>query len=150
MDKFSRSLDEQIRRAIEDGEFDNLPGKGKPLDLIQNPHEDPGWRMAYQMLRSSGHTLPWIETRQEIETEYESAQKSLTRSWDWRRSALDQNQPYAMVEDEWQRALTTFKEIVADLNKRIFNYNLEVPSDQLKRRSINLDRAIEKITKQSD
>ena len=29
--------DLQIRRAIERGEFDNLPGSGKPLDLGQVP-----------------------------------------------------------------------------------------------------------------
>jgi len=26
-------IDEQIRRAIEAGQFDDLPGRGKPLDL---------------------------------------------------------------------------------------------------------------------
>src|SRR5689334_18044687 len=26
-------IDRQIRKAMEDGDFDNLPGEGKPLDL---------------------------------------------------------------------------------------------------------------------
>ncbi len=149
-DKFSRSLDEQIRRAIEDGQFDNLPGKGKPLDLSQNPHEDPSWRMAFNMLRSSGHTLPWIETRKEIEAEYDEARSSLARSWSWRSLALQQNQPFGFIEGEWERALMSFKEKINDLNKRIFNYNLEVPSDQFKRRLINPDSEINKITSQPD
>lgn len=33
--------DMQIRKAIERGEFDNLPGAGKPLDLPG--HHDPDW-----------------------------------------------------------------------------------------------------------
>ena len=35
----------QIREAIEDGKFDNLPGKGKPLDLSENPQltSAPSW-----------------------------------------------------------------------------------------------------------
>ena len=86
MEKFSRSLDEQIRRAIADGQFDDLPGKGKPLKLSQNPYEDPSWSMAYQILKSGGYTLPWIETRQGIELDFEAALKSLGRSWGWRRS----------------------------------------------------------------
>jgi hypothetical protein len=102
------------------------------------------------MLRSSGHTLPWIETRQAVEAELESARESLARSWNWRRSAIDRNQPYAVVENEWQRALAAFKNIIADLNKRIFTYNLEVPSDQFKRLVINLEGEITKITTQSD
>ena len=150
MDKFASSLDEQIRRAIAEGEFDNLPGKGKPLDLYHNPNEDSSWRMAFNLLSSSGYTLQWIETRREIETEFEEIQKSLTRSWAWRELALGQNQPCAMVEDEWQRALRTFEDRVANLNERIFIYNLEVPSDQFKRRKINLDLEIAKITRQPD
>jgi DnaJ family protein C protein 28 len=150
MDKFARSLDEQIRRAIVEGDFDNLPGKGEPLDLYHNPHEDPSWRMAFNMLRSSGYTLPWIEVRREIETEFEEIQKSLARSWAWRGLALVQNQPDEMVEDEWQRALRTFEDTVANLNERIFIYNLEVPSEQFQRRKINLDGEIAKITRQPD
>jgi len=150
MDKFARSLDEQIHRAMEEGQFDNLPGKGKPLRLQHNPHEDPSWRMAYNILRSNGYTLPWIETRQAIESEFEAATDSLTRSWIWRKAVLKQNLPDALVEDEWQRALVKFKEIIKDLNERIFNYNLEVPSTQLQRRKINLEQEIEKITGQVD
>ena len=30
-------IDQQIREAQERGEFDNLPGKGRPLDLTPNP-----------------------------------------------------------------------------------------------------------------
>jgi len=149
-DQLPRSLDEQIRRAISEGQFDNLPGKGKPLDLNQNPYEDPAWRMAFNMLRSSGYTLPWIETRKEIEVEYEEIKKSFARTWTWRCEALGQNQPYEMVEDEWQRALKSFKEKIANLNKRIFVYNLEVPYDQFKRRIIQLDHVIAKITSQPD
>jgi len=146
MEKFSRSIDEQIRQAIEKGEFDNLPGKGKPLDLTQNPYEDPAWGMAYKMLKSSGHTLPWIETRQSIEMEYEAALKSLARTWNWRQSSLAKEQPDSIIEVEWQRSVMIFKEKVVGLNKRIFNYNLEAPSDQFRRRKIDPEREIERIT----
>ena len=30
---FQKNVDEKIREAIARGEFDDLPGKGKPLDL---------------------------------------------------------------------------------------------------------------------
>ena len=32
----------KIQDAIEDGLFDNLPGRGQPLDLSVNPFEPPG------------------------------------------------------------------------------------------------------------
>jgi len=37
-------IDEIIRRAIEEGQFDDLPGKGKPLRLDEDPNSDPAWR----------------------------------------------------------------------------------------------------------
>lgn len=135
---------------MQDGVFDDLPGKGKPLDLSENPHEDPGWRMAYRMLRSSGFSLPWIETRKAIEAEFEDAKKKLAQSWGWRHKALERNHPNAEVVSDWRKALVSFEDVISGLNKRIFNYNLEVPLDQFKRRQISIEREISKITKPSD
>ncbi len=146
MSDFGRSLDEEIRRAMRAGAFDNLPGKGKPLNLEDNPHEDPVWRLAYRMLRSSGHTLPWIEKRQAIEMELEAARLALNRSWGWRNSTAAAELGTAVVQAEWERALTGFQARIQELNKRIFDYNLEVPSDQFKRRSLNVDQEIARIT----
>lgn len=45
--------EEKIRQAMKDGEFDNLPGKGKPLvieDLSAVPEE---LRMAYRILKNA-------------------------------------------------------------------------------------------------
>ena len=149
MKDYSRSLDEQIRKAIEDGAFDDLPGKGKPLDLQQNPHEDPAWRMAFRMLRSSGYSLPWIEKRQQIEKEYEAACEALARSWSWYRSAVSEKNK-RFQEQEWQRAVEVYRETIAKLNKRILTYNIDVPSEQFQRRQINIERDIKRITAGSD
>jgi DnaJ family protein C protein 28 len=145
MSNFGRSLDEEIRQAMRAGAFDNLPGKGKPLNLDDNPHEDPTWRLAYRMLRSGGHTLPWIEKRQAIEAELVSARQALERSWTWRNSTENELNA-AVVQAEWERALAGFQAVIQELNKRIFDYNLEVPSDPFKRRSLNAAREIATIT----
>lgn len=149
MSDVPRNIDEQIRQAMERGDFDNLPGKGKPLDLSENPHEDPGWRTAYRMLKESGYTLPWIETRRNIELDFERAAKSLHQSWDLRKTAAGRR-GLMHAEREWQQALQKFREEVDKLNKRIRDYNLEVPLDQFQRRQINADIEIDKITNSSD
>jgi DnaJ family protein C protein 28 len=145
MDEFSHNIDEQIRRAIARGEFENLPGKGKPLELSENPHEDPGWRLAFRMLQSSGYTLPWIEKRRTIENEIEAARADLERSWLWQQSALAERQPREFIEAEWQRAMALFRRRITDLNRQIFSYNLEVPASQFQRLPLNADQEIEKI-----
>ena len=150
MSAHSRSIDEQIRKAIQEGAFDNMPGKGKPLDLDINPYEEADWGMAFRMLRSSGYTLPWIETRREIVHELEEARCALARSWQWRSEHQGQKLEPAVIEREWQSALTIFETKIEDLNRRIFNYNLEIPSNQFSRLTINLEREFSIITDQSN
>jgi hypothetical protein len=48
--------DMQIRKAIERGEFDDLPGSGKPLDLPE--HHDPDWWLKNLMRREQIVMLP--------------------------------------------------------------------------------------------
>jgi DnaJ family protein C protein 28 len=139
------SIDEIIQRAIQDGQFDNLPGKGKPLKLDENPHEDPAWRAAHHIIKSGGFTLPWIETLREIETTLESARADLRRSWAWRCESLATAKDPAWIEAEWRRAVDTFREKVAALNKRIADYNLQAPSDRFQRNRINPDQEIQAI-----
>jgi DnaJ family protein C protein 28 len=124
-------IEEHIRRAMEEGKFDDLPGKGKPLRLDQDPHEDPEWRTAYRILRNSGFTLPWIEARREIEVALDDARGNLARAWEWRLRSLNEGSPLRSVEAEWGRAEQAFREQVDAVNEKILSYNLQVPSNRL-------------------
>lgn len=63
MDKF---IDEQIRKAIEAGEFDNLPGKGKPIDLSAYFETPEDLRMAYSMLKGNNFVPEEVEILKDI------------------------------------------------------------------------------------
>jgi DnaJ family protein C protein 28 len=139
------NIEEQIRRAMEEGQFENLPGKGKPLKLEGNAFEDPEWRMANKILRDGGFTLPWIEKRQKIEADLELARASLKRAWIWRQKGLIQNRPFEIVDGEWQRAEAVFREQIAVINKLIFAYNLEVPLPRFQRLVIDAAREVKAI-----
>lgn len=149
MSDIPRNIDELIRQAMHHGDFDDLPGKGKPLELSENPYEDPGWSLTYRLLKENGYTLPWIETRRTIELDFERVSKSLRQSWDWRQEATGRR-GLMHAEREWQQALQKFRDEIEKLNKRIRNYNLEIPSKQFQRRRIDLDHEITKITTASD
>ena len=139
-------LEEQIRRAMEEGQFSDLPGKGKPLRLEQNALEDPEWSLAYKILHNSGYTLPWIETRREIEADIVAARQALSLAWQWKQTALDNNQPADLIKTEWKRALAIFERNVRDLNEQILSYNLKVPSELLQRPALNLEKEIGRLT----
>jgi hypothetical protein len=64
MDKF---IDERIRQAIEAGEFDNLPGKGKPIDLSAYFETPEDLRMAYSILKSNDFVPAEVELLKEID-----------------------------------------------------------------------------------
>lgn len=63
--------EERIRAAQENGAFDNLPGRGKPLDLDDDAHVPPELRMAWRVLKNAGCLPPELEAEREINTAIE-------------------------------------------------------------------------------
>src|SRR5919108_2236667 len=53
-------------RAMSDGEFDDLPGAGRPLELEDISQVPSELRLAYKMLRNAGVLPPEAELRREI------------------------------------------------------------------------------------
>src|SRR5262249_29373047 len=62
-----RLIEEKIREAMEQGEFDNLPGKGKPLDLAAYFATPDDVRLGYSVLKSAGCVPVEVELQKEIE-----------------------------------------------------------------------------------
>lgn len=59
-------IDEQIRNAIEAGQFDNLEGAGKPLDLEAYFSAPEDLRMGYSVLKSNKFVPEEVERLKEI------------------------------------------------------------------------------------
>ena len=143
MTRRKRAVDEIISNAIESGAFDNLKGKGEPLNLDNNPHADPEWRLAYDMLKQNNFAPEWIEARQEIESELSTALEKLSRTKAWREEALEGGEEPHVVDREWEKAKKIFREAVESINEKIDSYNLNIPSDRLYRKRVNVEREIE-------
>lgn len=144
------SIEEIIRRAIQEGKFDDLPGKGQPLELDENPHLDPEWRAAHHILKSGGFTLPWIETLGEIEEDLQRMRADLARTWTWYQDANEKSIPSSQFNAEWDRSVDTFRKQVAALNKKIRSYNLEVPNERFQTHLIDAEKEIERIKTSRD
>jgi hypothetical protein len=50
---FNRIVEERILSAQKKGQFSNLPGEGKPLDLPDDGHIPEDLRMAYKILKNA-------------------------------------------------------------------------------------------------
>jgi hypothetical protein len=63
---FDRIVEERIRTAQDNGEFDNLPGKGKPLNLEDDSAVPEDVRLAYKVLKNSNCLPIEMELRKEF------------------------------------------------------------------------------------
>src|SRR6185369_10276581 len=60
------NIEQQIREAMERGDFDNLSGKGKPLDLSAYFATPEDLRLAYSLLKSNDFVPEEIELLKEM------------------------------------------------------------------------------------
>src|SRR5205823_14703444 len=56
----------KIEEAITRGEFDDLPGAGRPLELDDDPLVPEDQRVAYRILKNAGYVPPEVQTLKEI------------------------------------------------------------------------------------
>jgi hypothetical protein len=63
---FDKIVEERILDAQRRGEFDNLPGAGKPLDLEESCSVPDDLRIAYKILKNADYLPPELELKKEI------------------------------------------------------------------------------------
>ncbi|GAW91004.1 DnaJ family domain-containing protein [Calderihabitans maritimus] len=66
MDIFEKIAEDKIREAMEKGEFDNLSGKGKPLELEDLSRVPEELRAGYKILKNAGILPEELELKKEI------------------------------------------------------------------------------------
>ena len=125
MEKWESIAERKIREAIEAGEFDNLPSKGKPIELDIDP--DPSLCMAHHLLRVNGFAPSWIEESKDIDA-------AVNRF----RADLRNARRLSVVKDE-------FRNRAAELNRRILTYNLKSPSLQVHKLPLDIEAEIGRV-----
>ncbi len=63
---FEKIIEARIKKAQEDGAFENLPGSGRPLELSDDRHIPEDLRMAHKVLKNADCLPPEIQLRKEI------------------------------------------------------------------------------------
>ena len=63
---FDKIVEERIRRAQKKGEFENLEGSGKPLDLLDDQMVAEELRLTYKILKNADYLPPEIELKKAI------------------------------------------------------------------------------------
>jgi len=124
--EWTRLVEDQIREAIERGEFANLPGAGKPLDLAENPYTPEELRLAYKILKDSGYAPLWIELHKEIEADIAAAGRLAENYRQLAANERPLETALAYLRDAYAQRLT-------EINEKIKSFNLLVPIARLQK-----------------
>ena len=114
-------IEDQIQKAQQDGRFDNLRGKGKPLAHLDTDAFE-------QLVKEQGFRPHFVELEAEIRAKTEIARQAVRRTYEWvmqARGGGSVDRHYA--RDEWRKALHVFDQRLAEINKLIQTFNLELP-----------------------
>jgi hypothetical protein len=63
---FQKIIEKRIKDAQKRGEFDDLPGSGKPLSIEDDSHVPEDLRLAYKVLKNADCLPPELELKREI------------------------------------------------------------------------------------
>lgn len=116
-------VERQIREAMSQGAFDDLPYQGQRLPL-EDDFAAGEWAMAHRLLREAGVAPPWIELDKEARRLMAELEALIERAP--RMSALSQ-----------QRGRRDLHRIVAAANAAIVRLNSEAPTDRQHRRQLD-------------
>jgi hypothetical protein len=140
--------DRKIRDAQEEGVFDNLPGKGQPLNLDFDPRVPPEQRAAYRLMKEARLVPGWIEIEKDIRERFEKLSAALDEFSVRREEAVRALSEPRRREDEElldrRRDLFLLQTAQAswELNRIIDRFNLLVPIQSRQRLRIRIRERI--------
>ncbi len=138
MNQWETAVDVAIRKAMEAGEFNNLPGTGRPIDLNADANVPSDMQLAYKIMRENGIAPDWIVQSKAITAKIESWQSRLNNAY--------KNYRATKSEYAWMAAREKLGEDAEKLNKEIVSFNLKLPPAIAHRPLINLRQAVERLS----
>ena len=119
---FGTWVERQIREATERGEFDNLPGAGKPIADLDKPHDELWWVKEKLRRENLSYLPPTIALRKEAEDALLAASQAASEAQvrrivaDINRKILDGNRkaasgpPLNLMPFDVERVVRTWRE----------------------------------------
>ncbi|XP_054022011.1 dnaJ homolog subfamily C member 28 [Dryobates pubescens] len=118
-----RLVEDLIQESMAKGDFDNLRGKGKPLQKFSDcPYIDPMTHNLNRILIDNGYQPEWILMQKEIRETIERLRKNIVASQSKLGGPMTPHR-----QKQWNRICEQFREDIRKLNKRVDSFNLVVP-----------------------
>lgn len=137
---------QRIAQAMKDGEFDNLPGKGKPQKLDKNPYAGDN-HLAFDIMQNNDVVPAWINSRKEIQGRISALRANIRAQVERHRctSSHTASDPESvMAKAMWANVVQEWEIEVAALNKQIDSINLAQPASATELLKVRLDEEVAK------
>lgn len=119
-------VDEQIDEAIKRGDFDNLQGQGKPLNLHGDLSDAKAMRA--KIRADANYSAPWQDVAREIEVATGRVTQAARRAQEFRRAGLrSKKADTGKIEADFEAARREIETQIAGVNSLILKYNLLIP-----------------------
>lgn len=123
-------IESRIQNAMNEGEFDNLPGKGKPLKEVNecrsSAHTDRSLDLVMRIMKQNNIKPPWIELMNDIDREKRLIRRDLKRAWKRFMACASDQRP-----DLWEFSLRLTEQRMKNVNRGVDHFNLTKPQSLL-------------------
>ena len=144
---WNNMIDDIIEDGRSQGIFDDLKGKGKPLNLNKNPFNQSS-EISDSLLKENKMVPAWLAQRNETRTQIEILRQKISRTW--RR--YDQEYRFAQdagiksgLELAWDDEIKKWEANIPKINKLVDSYNLKRPVNNLEMFKIRLEDELERV-----
>ncbi len=141
-------ISHRIEEAMNNGAFDNLRNKGKPLPQTRNPFVPADRQMANDLLKNNGLAPQWINDRTALLHTIDTFRAKLRTTADAYRTAWTNAETPVVrngLRDQWAKQLDSWQEEIRLLNQRINVINLQQPIARLEIFKLLLDEELKRV-----
>lgn len=146
-------VEERIQKAMQEGQFKNLPGEGKPIPLSDYDFLNPDVWLGNKILKNAGYLPPWIELAWDIDHDQRRLEKVQAgyHAWLATTRAVFLGRPRAQEEERraahatFQRHLERYVHLAEPLRDKIENFNVMVPIRALEKVNLWVDYRVEQM-----
>ena len=138
-------IEEIIQDGFEQGHFDNLPGKGKPLNLKKNLYA-ADMELANELLKENDLPPVWIMQRNEILAKVAKLRAEIERQWTWHQREFGvASANKGRLTISWDDYCLKWIAEIAELNKAIDAFNLKRPFDNIEIYKLTIDSELKRV-----
>ena len=140
-------IEDLIQDGKEQGVFDDLSGKGKPLNLKKSVY-GAELDLTHHLMKDNNLTPAWIMSRNQILEAIQTVRTDICRKWE------RHEREFRIIQDpvhrggltiSWDDACQKWTKDIEKLNKQIGDYNLKRPIDNMELLKLDLELELKRV-----